>query len=256
METMLKHKFALVTGGTSGIGLAVARRFLKEGAAVAVAGRRQERCETAVTMLEKIYGPDTVVGICADVSRAADVERMVRVAVEHFGRIDILVNSAGCYLEKRLEVTSEAEWNTIIDVNLKGVYLCCREIYPQFRSQGGGAIINVSSDAGLTGNVECAAYCAAKGGVSNLTRALALDYAREGIRVNAVCPGVIDTPMLHQVVAQQGDQAAYLRKTAADHPMDRIGTAEEVAFAVLMLASGEAGFTTGVNFSVDGGITA
>ncbi len=253
---MLKHKVALVTGGTSGIGLAVAQRFRKEGAAVAVAGRRPDRCEAAVAMLKKVQGESIVTGICADVTRAQDVARMVATAVEFFGRIDILVNSAGLYLEKRLEETSEEEWQAIIDVNLKGVYLCCREIHQHFQSRGGGTIINISSDAGLTGNAECAAYCAAKGGVSNLTRALALDYAGQNIRVNAVCPGVIDTPMLHQVVACQSEPAAYLRKTAADHPLGRIGRVEEVAFAVLMLASDEAGFTTGANFSVDGGITA
>ncbi len=253
---MLKHKIALVTGGTSGIGLAIARRFLREGAAVAVAGRLKQRCEAAVETLHGIRGADAVTGICADVSRAEDVAHLVQTAVDCFGRIDILVNSAGYYLEKRLEDTSEAQWNRIIDVNLKGVYLCCRELYPHFRSQGKGTIINISSDAGLTGNLECAAYCAAKAGVSNLTRALALDYAKENIRVNAVCPGVIDTPMLQRVADRQTDPVAYLEKTAADHPMGIIGTAEQVAFAVLMLASDEAGFTTGVNFSVDGGITA
>ncbi len=256
MEPMLTHKIALVTGGTSGIGLAIARRFLLEGASVAVASRQPGRGREAVETLAAIRGATTIIGICADVTRAGDVGRMVRTVVSQFGRIDILVNSAGRYLEKRLEVTGEDEWDGIIDTNLKGVYLCCREIYPVIASQGGGTIVNISSDAGLTGNAHCAAYCAAKGGVSNLTRALALDYARENIRVNAVCPGVIDTAMLHRVVSEQLNPGTYLENTAADHPMGRIGRVEEVAFAVLMLASDEAGFTTGVNFSVDGGITA
>jgi NAD(P)-dependent dehydrogenase (short-subunit alcohol dehydrogenase family) len=253
---MLTHKIALVTGGTSGIGLAIARRFLRENAAVAVAGRRPERCEAALESLKDVCSPEAVLAISADVTREKDVKRMVETALARFGRIDILVNSAGYYLEKRLEDTSQAQWNRIIDVNLKGVYLCCRQLYPHFRSRGKGVIVNISSDAGLAGNLRCAAYCAAKAGVSNLTRALALDYARENIRVNAICPGVIDTPMLQRVVDQQSDPAAYLEKTAADHPVGRIGTAEQVAFAVLMIASDEAGFTTGANISVDGGLTA
>lgn len=252
----LEGKTALITGGTSGIGLAVAERFLREGAKVVVAGRDPGRCARAVESLVGITGRDAVRGLTADVSRGADVQRLVAGALAAFGHIDVLVNSAGVYLEKRLEETSEAEWDRLIDVNLKGTYLCCREIYPHFRSRGGGVIVNISSDAGLKGNRGCAAYCAAKGGVSNLTRALALDYARENIRVNAVCPAVIDTPMLDAVLRLQPNPDDYLQRTHDEHPVGRIGTPEEVAFAVLMLACDEAGFTTGANLSVDGGITA
>jgi len=252
----LKDKTALITGGTSGIGLAVARRFLSEGATVMVAGRSSERCRQAKVELADIRGDSAVFTLPTDVSRATDVKRLVAETIAILGHIDLLINSAGVYLEKRLEETSEEEWDQLIAINLKGPYLCCREIYPHFRACGGGVIINVSSDAGLTGNRDCAAYCASKGGLSNLTRALALDYARENIRVNAVCPAVIDTPMLQAVVDLQQNPEAYLRETRNDHPQNRIGTPEEVAFAVLMLACDESGFTTGANLSVDGGITA
>jgi len=253
---MLEGKTALITGGTSGIGLAVAQRFLREGARVVVASRDAGRCQSTAATLAAIRGADAVRALVADISRAVDVQQLVAGAINAFGHIDLLVNSAGVYLEKRLEETCEAEWDRLIDVNLKGTYLCCREIYPHFRAAGGGVIVNISSDAGVSGNRNCAAYCAAKGGVSNLTRALALDYARENIRVNAVCPAVIDTPMLQAVVDLQQDQQAYLQQAGDEHPSGRIGTAEEVAFAVLMLASDEAGFTTGANLCVDGGITA
>ena len=229
---MLVGKNALITGGTSGIGLAIAQRFLCEGANVVVTGRCADRCFHTAELLSSIRGADAVHCIPADVSQASDVQHLVAQTISVLGHVDLLINSAGVYLEKRLEETSEAEWDDLLAVNLKGVFLCCREIYPHFRSRDSGVIVNVSSDAGLTGNRNCAAYCASKGGVSILTRALALDYARENIRVNAVCPGVIDTPM------------------------GRLGTPEEVAFAVLSLACDEAGFTTGANLSIDGGMTA
>lgn len=253
---MLAGKNTLITGGTSGIGLAVAQRFIREGANVVVSGRCADRCFHTAELLSSIHSAATAHCIPADVSQASDVQHLVAQSIAVLGHVDLLINSAGVYLEKRLEDTSEAEWDELLAVNLKGVFLCCREIYPHFQHNGGGVIINVSSDAGLTGNRNCAAYCASKGGVSILTRALALDYARENIRVNAVCPGVIDTPMLHAVVALQEDQRSYLEQTRNDHPMGRIGTPDEVAFAVLSLACDEAGFTTGANLSIDGGITA
>ncbi len=252
----LRGKTALITGGTSGIGLAVAHRFLSEGAVVMIAGRNPERCRQAEAELAGIGGEGTVFALPTDVSSSADVKRLVSETIAALGHIDVLINSAGVYLEKRLEETSEEEWDRLFAINLKGPYLCSREVYPHFRERGGGVIVNISSDAGLIGNRNCAAYCATKGGLSNLTRALALDYACENIRVNAVCPAVIDTPMLQAVVDQQQDPESYLRETRNEHPQKRIGTPEEVAFAVMMLACDESGFTTGINLSVDGGVTA
>jgi NAD(P)-dependent dehydrogenase (short-subunit alcohol dehydrogenase family) len=252
---MLKDKIALVTGGSSGIGFAIAERFLKEGAKVMIASRSKKRCENAVRRVRRL-GKEQADYMQGDVSRADDAKRMVDETVRRFGRIDILVNNAGIYSEKRAEDTTEEEWDRIIDINLKGVFLCSKAAYPHFRKQGGGVIINVSSDAGLFGNRNCAAYCAAKGGVSNLTRAMALDYAMENIRVNAVCPATINTPMLEKEARRRKNRKKYLKATAEEHPVGRVGTPEEVAFAVMMLVADEASFTTGANVSVDGGVTA
>jgi len=251
---MLKDKVALVTGGSSGIGMAIAERFLKEGAKVMLASRSKQRCVDAMKGLNKL-GEGKVAFSTGDVSKEEEAERIVSETVDRFGRIDILVNNAGIYLEKRAEDTTEEEWDQILDINLKGIFLCSKAAYPHFKKGGAGVIINISSDAGIFGNPNCAAYCASKGGVSNLTRAMALDYAKENIRVNAVCPAVIDTPMLEMEVCLHEDREKYLKQTAEEHPVGRIGRPEEVAFAVLMLASGEASFITGVNLPVDGGLT-
>ena len=253
---MLKGKVALVTGGSSGIGLAVSERFLKEGARVMIAGRSQEKCEHALGALHKVADPQRMGFVCGDVSRGADAQHMVAEVVGRLARIDILVNSAGVYLAKRAEETTETEWDRIMDINLKGVFLCSRAVYPHFKKQGGGVIINISSDAGLIGNTNCAAYCASKGGVSNLTRAMALDYARENIRVNAVCPGVVDTPMFQEEIRRRRDAEVYIQKTNEEHPIGRVARPEEVAHAAVMLAAGGASFITGANIPVDGGITA
>lgn len=251
---LLKDKIALVTGGSSGLGIAIAESFLREGAKVMISGRSEERCEDAMKKL-RVIGDVNADFVLGDVSRADDASRMVDETVNRFGGIDILVNSAGIFLEKRAEDTSEDEWDMIIDTDLKGVFLCSKAAYPHFKRRGGGAIINISSDAGIIGNRNCVAYCAAKGGVSNLTRAMALDYAKENIRVNAVCPAVIDTPMFDKEIRLQQDPEKYVKITAEEHPIGRIGRPEEVAFATLMLASDQASFITGVNLPVDGGLT-
>lgn len=253
---MLQGKVALVTGGSSGIGAAISERFLKEGGRVMIAGRSQEKCQRALDALREVADPQRVGFVCGDVSREADAQHMVAEVVGRFDRIDILVNSAGVYLAKRAEETTETEWDRVVDINLKGVFLCSRAVYPHFKKQGGGVIINISSDAGIIGNPNCAAYCASKGGVSNLTRAMALDYARENIRVNAVCPGVVDTPMFHDEIRRRRDAEVYIQKTHEEHPIGRVAKPEEVAHAVFMLAVGGASFITGANLAVDGGITA
>jgi NAD(P)-dependent dehydrogenase (short-subunit alcohol dehydrogenase family) len=143
-----------------------------------------------------------------------------------------------------------------MNTNLKGVFLCSKAVYPHFKKQGSGTIVNMSSDSGVSGNPDEAAYCASKGAVTNLTRAMALDYAKENIRVNAICPAVINTPMLQREIDMHEDKAAYLKEMDALHPVGRVGRPEEVAFAVLMVSSDEASFITGANISVDGGLTA
>ncbi len=252
---MLKNKVALITGGSSGIGIAIAERFLKEGAKVVITGRFKDRCDAAIKQLETISA-DTIDFATGDVSKWDDVQKIVEKTVSRFERIDILVNNAGIYLEKRIEETTEDEWDQVININLKGVFLCSKAVYPHFKKQGSGTIVNMSSDSGLSGNPDEAAYCASKGGVTNLTRAMALDYAKENIRVNAICPAVINTPMLQREVALQKDKEAYLKEMDELHPIGRVGRPEEVAFAVLMVASDEGSFITGANISVDGGLTA
>jgi NAD(P)-dependent dehydrogenase (short-subunit alcohol dehydrogenase family) len=252
---MLKNKVALITGGSSGIGMAIAERFLKEGAKIAIGGRSKERCDTAQKQLKTIVA-DAVYSVTGDVSKWDDAQKMVERTVKRFGRIDILINNAGIYLEKRIEETTEDEWDQVININLKGVFLCSKAVYPHFKNQGGGTIVNMSSDSGVSGNPCEAAYCASKGGVTNLTRAMALDYAKENIRVNAICPAVINTPMLQKEVDMQEDKEAYLKEMDELHPIGRVGRPEEVAFAVLMVASDEASFITGANIPVDGGLTA
>lgn len=262
---MLNNKVALITGGSSGIGMAIAERFIKEGAKVVISGRSKTRCDDAQKQLEAIaletkpvetMSTDVVDSVTGDVSKWIDVNKMVDKTVSRFGKIDILVNNAGIYLEKRLEETSEEEWDQLININLKSVFLCSKAVYPYFKQQGGGTIVNMSSDSGVTGNPDEAAYCASKGGVTNLTRAMALDYAKENIRVNAICPAVINTPMLQREVDNQDDKQAYLQEVDALHPVGRVGRPEEVAFAVLMVATDEASFITGANIAVDGGLTA
>jgi NAD(P)-dependent dehydrogenase (short-subunit alcohol dehydrogenase family) len=255
INMMLKNKVALITGGSSGIGMAIAELFLKEGAKIVINGRSQERCDTAQKQL-KIIDADAVFCTTGDVSKWDDVQKMVERTIKQFGRIDILINNAGIYLEKRIEETTEDEWDQVININLKGVFLCSKAVYPHFKNQGSGTIVNMSSDSGISGNPNEAAYCASKVGVTNLTRAIALDYAKENIRVNAICPAVINTPMLQKEVDMQEDKEAYLKEMDELHPIGRVGRPEEVAFAVLMVASDEASFITGANIPVDGGFTA
>ncbi|MGD9962836.1 MAG: SDR family NAD(P)-dependent oxidoreductase [Thermoplasmata archaeon] len=249
----LKDKVALVTGGTEGMGFATAALFLREGARVTISGRSEEKGRKAVSELSKIGDAHFVRG---DVASAADALRMVEETVDRFGRIDVLFNNAGVYIEKSAEEMSEEEWDRLMDVNVKGTFLVSKYAIPHMRRQGGGVIVNNSSDAGIIGNRNCPAYCASKGAVTLMTKAMALDYAGCGIRVNSVNPGTIDTPMLAREVEASEDPGEYMARTVAESPMGRIGRADEVAKAVLFLASDESSFVTGACLSVDGGSTA
>ncbi len=249
----LKGKVALVTGGTEGIGFATASLFLKEGAKVAISGRSAEKGAKAVAELEKL---GEVLFVEGDVSKPDDASGMVESTVSRFAGIDIVFNNAGIYIEKKAEDMSEEEWDRLIDINLKGTFLVSKYAIPHMKERGGGTIVNNSSDAGLVGNRSCPAYCASKGGVTVMTKAMALDYAKDNIRVNCVNPGVIDTPMVAREVQLSGDPDKCVSQMDNDHPIGRIGRPEEVAKAVLFLASNESSFVTGTALSVDGGLTA
>jgi NAD(P)-dependent dehydrogenase (short-subunit alcohol dehydrogenase family) len=247
----MKDKVALVTGGNRGIGLAAARLFVREGARVAIAGRDEAAGRAAVAEL------GDAVFIAGDVTSAADCARTVAETVAAFGRLDILFNNAGMILRNRnVEATTEAEWDATMDVNVRSVYLMSRLALPHLRAAGGGAIINTASYIGLVGAPGLAAYAASKGAVVNLTRAMALDHAQDKIRVNCICPGSVETDMIHAAWELYGDVETAQKLWASKHPLGRIASPEEVAQLVLFLASDEARFITGAAIPIDGGITA
>jgi NAD(P)-dependent dehydrogenase (short-subunit alcohol dehydrogenase family) len=252
MTTELRGKVGIITGGTSGIGREAAVLFAKAGAKVVVAGRRE------------VEGKETIGLICAaggdglfvktDVSRAADVQALVRKTVEKFGRLDIAFNNAG--IEGNwipIAEQAEEDWDRTIAINLKGVWLCLKyEIQQMLKQSGGGAIVNMASVAGLMGSAGAATYCASKHGVMGLTKSAALETARSGIRINAVCPAVIETPMGERLFGEPE-----MRKFALGlHPIGRFGTPVEVAEAVLWMCSDRASFMTGQSLVLDGGLLA
>jgi len=246
----LDGKVAIVTGAGSGIGRATAELFAQEGAKVVVAEYRQAAGEETVELIRSHGGEAIFVRV--DVSKAEQVERMAQQAVDAYGRIDILFNNAGIFILGTITDTEEAVWDKTMDVNLKGPYLCSKYVIPHMIRGGGGAIINASSSTGAhDAAANFAAYIASKGGVAMLTKAMAIDYAPHGIRVNAVAPGPTDTPMLREVL----DEKAAAEFTAS-FPAKRFGQPTEIAQAVLFLASDEASFVTGLIMAVDGGQTA
>lgn len=248
-------KGVIVTGGASGIGKATARRFLEEGARTAIIDL-SEKAARAVEEEFRADGFDPVV-LVGDVSKASDVKRMVREARRRLGRIDVLFNNAGILVEGNIQQVSEEDWDRIMAVNVKGVFLMSKEVIPIMLKQKGGVIINNASCSGLVGDRNAIAYNASKGAVVLMTKCLALDYCRNNIRVNCVCPGEIETPMFEQEArARKMPLEEYRKQLCEYHPIGRLGRPEEVASAVLFLASAEASFITGTALSVDGGYTA
>jgi len=247
----LKNKVALITGGTSGIGEATALLFAKEGAKVVITGRSAERGNK---LLEKVEGD--ALFIKGDVRIAQDCRDSVEKTIKQFGRLDILFNNAGVFYAHDVVECSEEEWDLQLDVNLKGTFLMSKYALPGMIAQGSGVIINNSSGWGLVGGDKAVAYCASKGGVVLLTQAMAIDHGRQGIRVNCVCPGDVDTPMLPEDAEFRGMRLDEYMAGAANRPMGRVGTPEEIAKAVLFLASDDSSFMTGAALVVDGGGTA
>ncbi|MBI3477536.1 MAG: SDR family oxidoreductase [Acidobacteria bacterium] len=247
----LEGKVAIVTGGASGIGRGIAIRLAEFGAAVAVLDKNSDGTRETVRRIEEIHG--RAMGAACDVTSRLDCHRAVEQTVAEYGRIDILCNNAGIAIRKDTLALEEEEWDTVVDVTLKGVYLLSREVIPHMIRAGGGAIINTGSGWSLKGGPKAAAYCAAKGGVLNLTRAMAIDHGNNNIRANCVCPGDIDTPMLASECRQLSEDSVQFMKDAARRPLARVGTPEDVATAVLFLASDMSKWITGTHLVVDGG---
>ena len=252
MSLSMDGKVAMITGGSTGIGRATALAFNNAGARVVLANPHNiEAGEDVVRVIHRRGGQALFVP--ADVTRAAEVAGLVARTIEHFGRLDYAFNNAGVGGPPASIVdTDEATWDTVLDVNLKGVWLCMKYEIPAMLPRG-GVIVNMASAAGLVGTPGLGAYTASKHGVVGLTKSAALEVAQAGIRVNAVCPGVIRTPMVEQ--AQELDPA-FVAMMVARHPVGRIGTPEEVAAAVLWLCSDAAAFVTGIALPIDGGSVA
>jgi NAD(P)-dependent dehydrogenase (short-subunit alcohol dehydrogenase family) len=250
----LRDRVALITGGTSGIGRATALLFAQEGAKVVITGRDEARGREVVAEVEVAGG--TILFVRCDVRLADQCRRAVEETMRTFGQLDILFNNAGVFYPNTAIECSEEEWDLTVDICLKGTFLMSKYTLPIMIAQGSGAIVNNASGWGLVGGDEAAAYCAAKGGVVLLTKAMAVDHSRQGIRVNCVCPGDVDTPMLVEDAQKRGMAWTDYLASAADRPMGRIGQPEEIARAVLFLASEDASFVTGAILAVDGGGTA
>ena len=250
----LANRVALITGGTSGIGEATAVLFTKEGAKVAITGRNEERGMAVAAGIQKEGG--LAIFIRTDVRHFGECRRAVETVLARFGRLDILFNNAGVlYSHTALDCTEE-EWDLQIDINLKGTFLMSKFALPAMIAQGSGVILNNSSGWGLVGGDKAVAYCASKGGVVLLTKAMAIDHGRQGIRVNCICPGDVDTPMLPGDARMRGQAWEDYLATCANRPMGRYATPDEIAKAALFLASDESSFVTGATLAVDGGGTA
>lgn len=250
----LKDRVALITGGTSGIGEATALLFAREGACVAITGRNAERGKSVVNRMRHEGGE--AIFVRADVSVAKDCRHAVDATAKAFGGIDILFNNAGVFYAQTAVECSEREWDEQIDVNLKGTFLMSKAALPGMIARKRGVIINNASGWGIVGGDHAVAYCASKGGVVLMTKAMAIDHGAQGIRVNCVCPGDVETPMLPADAKMRGLKWEEYIAGCANRPLGRVGTVEEIAKAVLFLASEDSSFMTGAALVVDGGGTA
>jgi len=248
----MKGKAAIITGAKSGIGFATAARFAAEGAKVVVADigdATREVGEIASSGAEALF-------VQVDVSDCAQVKSMIQETVSAYGHLDVLVNNAGMELAKAVTDTTEEEWDRLMDVNLKGVFLCSKAAIPVMQQQGGGVIVNVASELGLVGGTEIAAYSASKGGVVQLTKAIAVDHAADHIRANCVCPGPVATPLLEAIIRNSSNPEQERRSIVEKTLLKRVGRPEEIANVILFLASDDSSYITGSSVVADGGWTA
>jgi NAD(P)-dependent dehydrogenase (short-subunit alcohol dehydrogenase family) len=250
MKKRLEGKVAIITGAGSGIGKATAVLFASEDAKVTVAEINADAGEKTVQEIKKAGGE--AIFVKTDATKEADAANMVKATVEEFGKLNILFNNVGTGSGGTVVTATEEYWDEIMNMNLKPAFFGSKYAIPEMIKAGAGSIINMASIGGLSGQFS-ATFTASKGAVVNLTRSMAIAHAKEGVRVNCVCPGYIDTPMIRYTVLKDPENR---KRVAARHPMNRVGTAEDIAYAVLFLASDEASFVTGVILPVDGGFTA
>jgi NAD(P)-dependent dehydrogenase (short-subunit alcohol dehydrogenase family) len=249
----LKGKVAIVTGAGSGIGQASAGVFAEEGAHVVVVDWNKEAGAQTAGGIRQAGGE--AIYCYADVSKAADVEAMVNTAVEHYGRLDIIFNNAAIQIMGKLADTAEDDWDRIHSVNLKGVFLGCKYAIPAMIRTGGGSIVNMASILGFVGDPDLAAYCAAKGGVIALTKAGALAYGPQGVRINCICPGDVDTPLVQEYFNKEPDPERFRQEVSSKYALRRIASPREVGKLAVFLASDDSSFITGSTMVIDGGLT-
>lgn len=251
--TRLAGKVALITGGGTGIGRSTALAFAREGAKVAVVGRRAEKLQEVVAEIKAVNGE--AIAVPCDVSRAADVQSAIARVVGAYGKLNVLVNNAGVLSVSTIEEIPEEEWDSLMAANLKGPFLMCRAALPEFRKVGGGSIVNVGSVLGLVAMKKRAAYCASKGGVTLLTKAIAVDHGHENIRANCICPSIVETDLVSELF-KTPDGARAKSDRLATIPLGRFGKPADIAELAVFLASDESSWLTGAAIPVDGGLTA
>ena len=247
----LDRKVALVTGGASGIGRATAQLFAREGASVVITDLNEQAGNATVEEISRQSG--RAIFQPADVTNSNDCQRVVDRTLREFGRIDVLFNNAGIIRRTSILDLTEDDWDRVLDVNVKSIFLMSRLVVPIMAKAGGGVIVNMASGWGLAGGARAAAYCASKGAVVLLTKSMAIDHGPQNIRVNCLCPGDTDTGMLRQEASQLGEEESGFLRASAQRPLGRMGKVEEIAQAALYLASDASSFVTGTALVVDGG---